>query len=74
MMSKTDYGPSLFLSLCSLFSRFFVFEREFASTRDAWTSRRMGLKRETVFLFDDDDEREGKETLKEIGSEERKRG
>jgi len=52
MMSKTDYGPSLFLSL---FSRFFVFEREIASTRDAWTtgrtSRRMGLKRETGFFY-----------------------
>ena len=30
--------------------------------------------RDGVFLFDDDDEREGKETLKEIGTEERKRG
>ena len=51
-VERTDYGPSLFLSL---FSRFFVFEREIASTRDAWTtgrtSRRMGLKQETGFFY-----------------------
>jgi hypothetical protein len=72
MMWKTDYGPSLFLSLFSLFSRFFVFEREFASTRDVWTSRWMGLKQERRGFFIRRRRRtRGRETLKEIGSEER---
>ena len=52
----------LSLSLCSLLSLFRCRESVRVDARCVWTtgrtSRRMGLKQETVFLFDDDDERE----------------